>query len=434
MLFLLKFASDMNRSIILALCALLAAAPFNAIAGDNEPVKTGWSINPMPDVGYNSDTGLNLGAFADLFYYGDGSVYPNFLQRASLAACWMSKGGWYAHGSYEAKDIMDDIDVSMALSYVEHSNNPFYGFNGIASPYNKEMDFEGGQDLAFYSNQKKMFRAAGNLQGRITDDFRWIGGFTYRYFNYDDMSLEGCDPDNTLFGLYKDIGLIRSDEAEGGSNLEVMAGLLYDTRDITTSPKKGIYANVMMLANKDLHNNYDFAKLVAHISLFVPASSWCTLACHVAYQGLIAGEQPFYMLQDFATLFYKDPEFDGLGSRYTFRGSLYSRLLGDGYVWANIEPRISVARFRVLGQGIEVIVNPFVDLGIITDKYRLDEQKFRGNSLVYSTEEDGLHTALGIGGKLHVNQNFILSLDFGKAVEDQIAPSPTLSLATAYVF
>ena len=36
-----------------------------------EAAKTGWEYVPLPNVNYNSDLGLSLGAFCDFFYYGD---------------------------------------------------------------------------------------------------------------------------------------------------------------------------------------------------------------------------------------------------------------------------------------------------------------------------------------------------------------------------
>ena len=426
----------MGRLRSFALCGLLLAAGCaSAAAAVGEPEgRKGWSVNALPDISYNTDTGLILGAYADLFYYGDGSLYPNFIHRASLAACWFSKGGWYAHGSFEASGILPGVDGSLAVSYLSRNNNSFYGFNGVASPYFSELEYDGKNGQAFYSTGRDMFRAAANLQGYISGKLKWVGGLNYRNYSFRDIGLEGTDPSNTLYRRYIDYGLIRSDEASGGGNLELMAGLLYDSRDIKTCPRKGIYANAMLLANKDLSNSYDFAKAVANLSLFIPAGSRCTIAARLAYQGLIAGSQPFYMLQDFTTLFYKDPDFEGLGSRYTFRGALYCRLLGNGYFWANIEPRISVASFSLFRQQIDLVLNPFLDLGMITDSFRPEEQKATADKFIYSGKPDGLHCSAGIGGKLHINYNFILSADFGKALDKQLAPSPTVSLSTAYVF
>ena len=58
------------------LTAVVAAGMTALAAGAQEEPKTGWVFTPFPDVSYNSDIGLNLGAFCDFFYYGDGTDYP----------------------------------------------------------------------------------------------------------------------------------------------------------------------------------------------------------------------------------------------------------------------------------------------------------------------------------------------------------------------
>ena len=44
-----------------------------------EKIKTGWSFGALPAVSYNTDVGLQYGGLVNLYYYGDGSKYPEYL-------------------------------------------------------------------------------------------------------------------------------------------------------------------------------------------------------------------------------------------------------------------------------------------------------------------------------------------------------------------
>ena len=43
---------------------------------NKQTVKKGWNFAPFPSIGFNSDTGFQIGALCEIFDYGDGSTYP----------------------------------------------------------------------------------------------------------------------------------------------------------------------------------------------------------------------------------------------------------------------------------------------------------------------------------------------------------------------
>ena len=83
------------------------------------------------------------------------------------------------------------------------------------------------------------------------------------------------------------------------------------------------------------------------------------------------------------------------------------------------------------------MVNPFYDFGAITRNYRLDEQKkalFAGGDVVLYQDATGkLFSSAGIGGKIHMNTNFILSIEVAKGFDPQLSDL-TVSMATTYLF
>ena len=419
------------RRLVTSLVALLAA--FSLLAQEKPAPKTGWVFTPMPDLSYNSDLGLNLGAFCDFFYYADGTIYPNFHHHIAVAAAWATKGAWYVHGMFDSRSLIPGARITASLTYRDASANNFYGFNGIASPFDPLLELNRGTRTAYYTNHRQMFRAAAVIQREGRNQINWMGGIVLRHIRLQDISLKNYDAGNSLWLAYQHAGLIRADEAHGGTSLELKGGFTYDTRDVELFPGKGLYGELYLNGNVDLsHGKYHYAQLVGHFRHFIPLlTNRLTLAYHVGIQHQLLGEMPFYNLSEISTLLYKYEEHEGLGSRYTIRGYRYDRILAPGVAWANIELRTTVASFQLLKQHVSLVLLPFVDLAAITRSYRLEEQKNLPG--LYQDRQLPVMTSIGIGGKLHVNTNFMLGVDFGKALDPQLGDF-TIGTSSVYLF
>lgn len=417
------------RRLLLWTVAVLAFVA--ARAQDNPP--SGWVFTPMPNLGYSTDNGVTLGAYSDFFYYGDGKCYPNFLHHAGFSAAYATKGSWYVHGYFESPSLVDGLRLSATVTYRDAMVNNFFGFNGIASPYVPELDMNAQERTAWYTNRKSFFRATASVQGALAGHLSWMGGAVFRRTRISDFSLERYNSGNSLYLQYVDAGLIREDEAAGGTSLELKAGLLYDSRDIELSPTRGLYGELYFLANGDLGRwKYNYGQLVAHLRQYLSlVPDRVIFAWHLGLQHQLWGEMPFYYLNEIATVFYNYDEIAGLGSRFTVRGLRYNRIAAAGYAWGNFEFRLIPLRFHKWGRDINLIVNPFADICSITRNYRLAEQMEQ--PMLYQDRRLPLMAALGIGGKIQINTNFILSLDVGRGLEPQISEW-TVGMATTYVF
>lgn len=396
--------------------------------------KTGWSFTPMPDVSYNSDIGLNLGAFCDFFYYGDGSDYPNFQHHIATAAAWSTKGSWYVHAMGESKTLIPGLRTTGSLTFRQATMNNFYGFNGPWAPFDADLELNKDTRTAWYTLNRQTLRAAVGVRGRIAEGLDWFTGAVYRNIRVRDFSLKNYDSGRSLYNDYVATGLIRQDEASGGDNIELKAGVVYDSRDFEWVPNKGMYGELYVNGNVDLaHGKYHYGQVVAHFRHFVPIIfSRLTLAYHLGLQHQIAGEMPFYNLHEISTLHYQYEEFEGLGSRYTLRGYRLDRMLAAGYGWANVELRARVLSFDLFKQHFDIVVNPFFDAGTITRTYRLEEQKALPG-LWRDAAKEPLFLSAGAGVKLHMNTNFILSIELAKGFNPQLGDL-TVSMATTYMF
>ncbi|HOY73511.1 MAG TPA: hypothetical protein PLX53_10275, partial [Tenuifilaceae bacterium] len=83
----------MKKIFLAALLGLpLMAAAQNQEAGKQEKVKTGWNLGGLPVIAYDTDLGLEYGGLVNLFYYGDGSLYPQYLHNIYVEVSRFTKG------------------------------------------------------------------------------------------------------------------------------------------------------------------------------------------------------------------------------------------------------------------------------------------------------------------------------------------------------
>ena len=429
-----------------------------------QTIKKGWNFAPFPSVGYNSDTGFQIGALCEIFDYGDGSTYPAYKHKFNIDLSWTTKDQVKLHFFYDSKYLIPKVRLTAAATYILAQMYPFMGFNGSASPYYEH--FASGKEqknrVAMYNIRRNSMRVMADFQGDITSPkFRWAAGISYWWYDIEDISLkkkgdyaydsfEANDylkaqdiSSPSLWQLYQKAGLIHANEANGGHHLELKAGLVYDSREHEADPTRGIWAELYAYGSPDILNGrgkegYNYLKLAAHFRQYIPVwNDKIVFAYHLAYQGLVAGRAPFYTLQNINTLYLRQSISDGLGSINTVRGVPYNSVIGDGYAWANFEMRFKLVSFRFIKQNFYLATNPFFDMGACVQPYRLDEMKsVLSNSeltqseknLIYTEEKEKLHMSVGVGLKLAMNRNFILSAEFAVPLNTVVYTNTNLNV------
>ena len=123
---------------LLALTAMTAAFAEESETG--EIVKKGINFGPLPAIGYSSDLGWHYGALTDIYWYGDGSTYPEYVWKANVEASWYSKGNSVYHSFFDSKYLIPGIRFSAAVSYFGNKTTNFYVFNGASSYYLPQLD------------------------------------------------------------------------------------------------------------------------------------------------------------------------------------------------------------------------------------------------------------------------------------------------------
>lgn len=378
-------------------------------------IKTGWNFGPLPAVGYNSDLGFQYGALCEIYYFGDGSIFPQYLHKFYVEASLYTKGSGVFHVLYDSKYLIKGIRTTVTASYLPDRMMDFYGFNGYMTPYDRD------EGKSFYKMNRDLTRAMVDFQGNITSDkFRWAAGLAFYNYKIGEVKLKKYEGAPSLYDLYIQEGIIKDNQKNGGSHLEIKAGLVYDTRDNEPDPTRGTWTEAILYGSPDLftkqHSNYLKLSFV-HRGYIPLVDKRLTFAYRLAYQGLIAGSEPFYVQQNLATLLMRQVNSEGLGGNISLRGVLRNRVVGNGYAWANAEVRYRFLDFRLFKQNWYLATNPFFDAGMVVQPYQKSLIEASTNPLIYDGGKEGVHMAAGIGVKAVMNRNFVVSVEWGKALD-----------------
>lgn len=414
--------------------------------------KTGFNFGPVPAIGYSTDSGFQYGLLSDIYYFGDGSKYPDYLYKFNVQASAYTKGNMIFHGFFDSKYLVPGLRLSAAITYLGNKTYSFYGFNGATANYIPELDKISNEGLGFYLMKRHIFRVMTGLQGKIgNSNWGWAAGLSYYSFRTGNAEHKRINQQASLFDLYVKNGIIPADEVKGGRHFEFKAGVVYDTRDNENSPSRGTNLEIYAFGSPDIfqkRNNY--LKLAVHFKQFIPLmQDKIVFGCHLAYQGIIAGKAPYYSLQTIQSLNMKQINTEGLGSTCTVRGTLMNRFIGNGYAWSNFELRFKIVSFDFINQHWTIATNPFFDAGMVVQPYNAtamvntfkkpenikpllltkkdgtkEELKLNGKAssmteLMYSGKKETLHMSAGFGIHFIMNQNFNVSLEFAKPFKKQ---------------
>ncbi len=434
------------KHLCVALLLLISIACFSQTDTSKAPdkkgkIKTGWTFGALPAVAYDSDLGFKYGALVNFYNFGDGSTYPNYLQSIYLEVNRTTKGSGANQLFFDSEHLFKKrkIRVTSDLSYLTEQALNFYGFNGAAVNYNplfEDMESDDYISRMYYRLDRRMLRFTTDFQGYIYKDrLRWLLGvahFTNRIDNVDiDKLNKGKSGDKLLpdtallYNKYSDWGIIPGKEADGGINNYLKAGFVYDTRDIEANPNRGMWTEILLLAAPEFLYNKEnsFGKMVfIHRQYFTLFPGRLTFAYRLGYQGTLWGDAPFYMQSYLFSSYSQSIITEGLGGAKSLRGILRNRVVGDGVTYGNFEFRYKFLRTMFLKQNFYLALNTFLDAGMVVDPVKIDDSGLPASEVYsdyFKSDKDKLHTTYGIGLHAALNENFVLSVNFGIAADKQ---------------
>jgi len=391
-----------------------------------QKIKKGLTFGALPAISFDSDLGFQYGALVNFYLYGDGSRFPKYNHSLYLELSTYTKGTSIARLRYDSEMLIPKVRTTVDVSYVTDQLSDFYGFNGYQSIFNADLS---KTTHIFYKNERNMFRAKADFQGSFGESkLGWVAGYTYYNFAIDSVNVSKLGlhsvQGGALFQRYQQWGLINKAEANGGSINYFKLGLKYDSRDQLACPMKGIYTEaVIQTAPKFLNETFPHTKMaVIHRQYFTLAKD-LSFAYRLDYQMTLGNNHvPYYAQPLLITSYLVAATNQGLGGKSSIRGILRNRVIGDNVGFGNFEFRYKFLRFEMLNQNFYVGTNVFFDSGIILKPIAIDFANISASDKAayfndYSAGK--FHSAAGIGLKIGWNENFIISADFGKALNKQ---------------
>jgi outer membrane protein assembly factor BamA len=422
-------------------------------------IKKGWNFGGLPVVSYDSDLGFQYGALASIYHYGDGSRYPEFDHNFYVEASWFTKGSGIFRFAYESDRLIKNIRLFFDVSYIPDEAYDFIGFNGYESVYNLpwiEEDNANYRTRAFYKMSRKMFRTRADFQGKLAvKNLFWTSGF--EFYNVDVASanidkynkgkdegdhLPSIDEMPGLYERYQQWGIIDAKDANGGNVFGVKLGFSYDSRNVRAHPTKGIWTDAGIFYAPSFLNDYDkgYVKLYfVHRQYLSIVKNRLTFAYRLGYQSSLGTKGPWYTDQFLITTPLRGATSEGLGGGKTLRGIKRNRVVGDGFVYGNIELRWKAIFFKFIGQNFYIGLNGFMDAGQVV-KYvpiedqvkAIDEEGFDRDDY-FDLGAESLHISYGAGLRIAMNENFIIAVDYGR-VSNEKDGSSGLYIGLNYLF
>lgn len=488
----------MKKYFILCLVALMPLTLFakkqpkpQEVDSLGRKIKTGWNFGILPSIAYDADYGFQGGILTNVYYYGDGSQYPEYIHSIYFEGAYTTKHHGIFRLNYDSKYLIPDHRLTLDATYLPDAMCDFYGFNGYQSIYHlnwhnwnkntdkwnkkpEQLSTDDYRTRVFYKYKRDLIRVAGDIEGTIYKDLKWNAGLGVLGYIIDDCDVnmlngkkrpfdpskerweqKALDPNaELLYDKYKTWGLIGADEMNGGWHPYLRGGITYDTRDKRQGPNRGVYTDLFLTYSAAFNAGYGQQATAGYNHLqfnftfrhYVPCYKdkngidRITFAYRIGVQNLIAGRSPFYMNNYMNTLFIQRVYYEGLGGGNSVRGMMANRILANGFAFVNVEFRFRVVNFDIGRQHFFIGLNPFCDLGIVTQPYNLDDLVKMHTNGTYTTLQASMkaaddkyedyfstnindiyrpHVTAGLGLKIGMNENFVLSADWGMPIDKQ---------------
>ncbi len=396
----------------------------SALGFAQQNVKTGLGFGALPAVSYDSDLGFQYGAILNLFHYGDGSNFPQYNHSLYLEWSRYNKGTGINRIMYDSEQFIPGLRTTLDVTYYTDQMLSFYGFNGYQTKFDEDLP------RIFYSQERNMFRAKLDLQGNFGESkFGWVGGYTFYNFDMDTVNIDKLGiasyPGGSLYQRYLKHNLITAKEADGGSINYLKIGFKYDSRDQRAFPAKGIWSEAVLQAAPGFLNEMPHNKFaIIHRQYFSPLKDM-VLAYRIDYQATVGKSKvPYYAQPLLITSFLTAAANQGMGGARSIRGVLRNRVIGEDIAFGNFEFRYKFLKFEAFKQQFYLGTNIFFDSGIILrpigiPNFHTMSEAVKSELMLNDFEKGKFHSSAGIGLKIGWNENFVISVDHGRAFNQQ---------------
>lgn len=315
----------------------------------------------MPDLGGNSDTGIEIGVGATYARFAKGYRPYRYRFDVVLGTSFKVDDGFrlVQHRYALRLDTPGLLDGKLRLdtrvAYVRQGDIPWYGAGNATG----EADLPpppGDRSPTYYRDENVRFRSLAR----------------YRVAPGVDLTF-GTHLRHERPGIYVGTKLdedVRSGAVVGGQDAFLASfagGLILDTRDDEFITRKGIYYQLGAAETLGTAEGVHFGEVSAVLMHYVPLTKWLTFASRM-FASFKFGTTPFYELQQGGVF---DP-IHMIGGYRGVRGLNIGRFAGDVKLLTNAELRFyPFPSFKVVGKRMLIGFDGFFDAGRVFRDYEI---------------------------------------------------------------
>jgi len=371
--------NDLVRRFALTALPAVLAACYTRADIDRPPPPAPLYFQALPYPSYDSDEGLALHALV-------GWRRPANRRPPPVSLAFGFDGRLATSGTrgllftYDAAGIWKNWRL-LAIAGAERLNRaPFYG-TGNDATINDSLP------TTFYRYQLLRTTLLATVHRRVVGHVRALGGVQWRHYRAQPLA------DSTLFGDAVQAGQI---DTAAKSNVELRAGLMFDTRDQEASPTRGVFLETMVARTV---SGYDYTRYLIGARAFAHFGSleqWVVGLRQTTE--LATGTVPLPIAYERLTTWY--PE-DGFGGPTSLRLFPTGRFLSPNRWVYSADLRYKALDAPFPTTPVRLWLLGFVDAGRVWNAGE-------------SPSIADLHWSTGVGGRLQFSKSAIFGLDVGR--------------------
>ncbi len=390
--------------------------PWSFLSGSSgeanqKPAKP-YSIGVLPFARYSADKGFGGGFVLQYDDKRNPEYQPYYLShRLSLERT--TRGIAEYKYRLDSKYLLPaNLRLTLEMRYMRSLFEPYHGPGGAQTRFDDTYIDKAAPTYRgrfYYMYDKRYMQLKIVVQGRFQGDrLRWLAGMQLLSTNVDSIDYDDYDSDDpggqSLLARHWEY---YGSKVDGGQENGPLVGFVWDSRDHEATPRKGIWSEALLRwVPKWLGSDFSYAALTATHRQYVPLSPDLTLALRLCVRYMTDGA-PFFTKPLIDGSFSAET---GLGGDRTVRGLLWQRVVGQNFIYSNLELRYYIRPMFRTGY---VAASAFFDLGRTFDD---SPDGLTDNG----SESDRWHQGFGTGARLVFNDTFIVALDLGWARDPQL--------------